>query len=131
MVEDGSISEVAPAGPAKRLIHRLFAIGENRLNLLVAEVEEEREYMLGAVCLIIGVVALGLLAGMAFTAALVIALWQSGPVLVLCILGSIFGIAALVFWRRFTAVRHRQIALSATLDQIRKDLELFRNSDEL
>ncbi len=47
MVEDGSITEVARAGPAKRLLHRLFAIGENRLNLLVAEVEEEREYMLG------------------------------------------------------------------------------------
>jgi len=126
-----SVSEMPLAGPAKRLLHRLLAIGENRLQLVVTEVQEERDYILDVICLAVGVAALGLLAGMAFAAALVVLLWQSGPVLTLGLLGVLFGIGGLVLLGRLNVLRHRQDTLAATLDQLQKDRECFRNSDRL
>ena len=130
-MEDGSAPHIPVATPAKRLLHRLLAIGENRFQLLVTEVEEEREHMVDVACLAGAVAALGLLAGMSFATALVILFWQSNPVLTLCILGALFGIAGWVLWMRLQALRRRQEPLAATLDQLRKDCSCFMNSDDL
>ena len=60
---------------SKRLARRLLALGENRFELLMVEVQEERERLLHAIVLALGVAALGLLAGMALTGAIVVLLW--------------------------------------------------------
>jgi hypothetical protein len=53
------------AETSKRFARCLLAIGENRIELLMVEVQEERERLLHAIVLALGVAALGLLAGVA------------------------------------------------------------------
>ena len=63
------------AATSKQVARRLLTIGENRLELLTVEVQEERDRLLHAVLLALGVAGFGLLAGAAFTGALVVLLW--------------------------------------------------------
>ena len=70
-----------------------MTIGENRLELLTVEVQEERERLLHAFLLALGVAAFGLLAGITLTAAIVVLLWAWSPVAVLLTLTGLYGAA--------------------------------------
>ena len=111
------------ASTSKRFAQRLLTIGENRLELLMAEVQEERERFLHAILLACGVAALGLLAGIALTAALVVLLWAWSPVGVLLTLTVLYGAAGVYLYRRLTGLLRDWETLSASLDQLRKDRE--------
>jgi uncharacterized membrane protein YqjE len=106
---------------AKRFVQRLLTIGENRLELLTVEVQEERERLLHAVLLALGVAAFGLLASLTFTATIVVLFWAWSPVAVLLILTGLYGAAGVYLYRRLTRLLHDWQTLSATLDQLRKD----------
>ena len=106
---------------SKRFARRLFTIGENRLELLMVEVQEERARLLHAILLALGVAAFGLLAAMALTAAIAVLLWQYSPFAVLLTLTGLDGVAALYLYRRLTLLLRDWKTLSATLDQLRKD----------
>jgi uncharacterized membrane protein YqjE len=108
------------AAGSKAFARRLLVIGENRLELLMVEMQEERERCLRAILLACGVAALGLLAGMTLTAAIVIWL-RASPVPVLLILTILYGTAAVYLWWRLTGLLRNWQALSASLDQLRKD----------
>lgn len=114
-----SVSEMAAT--ARDFARRLLTIGENRLELLTVEVQEERERLLHAFLLALGVATFGLLAGIALTAALVVGLWTWSPVAVLLILAGIYGAAGVWLYRRLTELLRDWQTLSATLDQLRKD----------
>jgi uncharacterized membrane protein YqjE len=109
------------AATSKQVARRLLTIGENRLELLTVEVQEERDRLLHAVLLALGVAAFGLLAGAAFTGALVVLLWAYSPLAVLLVLTGLYGMAAFVLFRRLTGLLRDWQTLSATLDQLRKD----------
>jgi len=106
---------------AKRVTRQLLAIAENRFELLLVEVQEERERLLYAILLILGVAAFGLLAAMALTGAIVIWLWELSRVAALLVLTSLYGTVAVCFYRRLTLLLRHWQNLPATLDQIRKD----------
>jgi uncharacterized membrane protein YqjE len=106
---------------SKRFARRLFTIVENRLELLMVEVQEERERLLHAILLALGVVAFGLLAGITLTAAIVVLLWQYSPVAVLLTLTGLYGVAAVCLYRRLTGILRDWQNLPATLDQLKKD----------
>lgn len=106
---------------SKRLAQRLLTIGENRLELLTVEVQEERKRLLHAVLLALGVAAFGLLAGLALTATIVVWLWAWSPVAVLLTLTGLYGAAGVGLYRRLTGLLQDWQTLSATLDQLRKD----------
>lgn len=53
-----------------------MAIGENRLELLLVEAQEERERIVHALLLLLGVAVFGLLAAAALTGAIVVWLWE-------------------------------------------------------
>jgi uncharacterized membrane protein YqjE len=106
---------------SKRLAQRLLTIGENRLELLMVEVQEEREHLLRAILLALGVAVFSFLAGVALTVGLVVWLWQLSPVAVLLILTVLYAAMAGYFYRRFTLLLRDWQTLPATLDQIRKD----------
>lgn len=113
---------VEPLGETtKRLARRLLTIGENRLELLLLEVQEERERLLHALLLALGVAVFGFLAGIALTAALVVLLWEVAPLAVLLALTALYGFAAVGLYRRLTRLLREWETLSATLDQFRKD----------
>jgi uncharacterized membrane protein YqjE len=109
------------AATSKQFARRLLTIGENRLELLTAEVQEESERLLHAFLLALGVAAFGLLAGLALTAAIVVLLWAWSPWAVLLILTGLYGVAAVYLYRRLTGLLRDWKTFSATLDQLRKD----------
>jgi uncharacterized membrane protein YqjE len=106
---------------SKLFARRLLTIGENRLELLTVEVQEERECLLHAFLLALGVASFGLLAGLTLTAAVVVWLWAWSPVAVLLILTGLYGAAGVCLYRRLTGLLRDWQTLSATLDQLRKD----------
>ena len=109
------------ATTSKSFARRLLTIGENRLELLTVEVQEERERLLHAFLLTIGVAAFGLLAGLTLTAAIVVLLWAWQPVAVLLILTALYSVAGICLWRRLNGLLRNWQTLSASLDQLRKD----------
>ena len=106
---------------SKRFARRLLTIGENRFELLMVEVQEERERLLHAILLALGVAALGLLAGVALTGAIVVLLWELSRVAALLALTGLYGAAAVCLYRRLTRLLRDWQNLPATLDQLRKD----------
>jgi uncharacterized membrane protein YqjE len=109
------------AEPPKRFARQLLTIGENRLELLMVEVQEERERLLRAIVLALGVAVFGFLTGAALTVALVVLLWSLSPVAVLLTLTALYAATAFFLYRRFTVLQHHWKTFPATLDQLRKD----------
>ncbi len=111
------------AATSKRFARRLLTIGENRLELLAVEVQEERERLLHAILLAFGIAAFGLLAGLTLTAAIAVLLWAWSPLAVLMTLTGLYAVAGICLYRRLTSVMRNWQTLSASLDQLRKDRE--------
>lgn len=111
----------------KQIARRLLVIGENRLELLAVEVQEERERLLCVMLMALGMAALGLLACMTFTAAIVIFLWDHSHVAALLTLTGFYGAAAgYLRWRMIRRQRNWE-TLPATVDQFKKDRACLEN----
>jgi len=106
---------------SKRFARRLLTIGENRFELLLVEVQEERERLLDAFLLALGVAAFGLLAGVALTGAIVVLLWELSRVAALLVATSLYGATAVCLYRQLTLLLRDWQHLPATLEQLRKD----------
>lgn len=120
MVSASNGSEPLAASP-KRFARRLLAIDANRLALLKVEVQEERERLLHALLLSLGVAMCGLLAGVAFTTAVVVLVWSYSHVVALLTLTGLYAAGAVSFHQRFTVLLRDWQIFPATLDQLRKD----------
>ena len=120
-METATVSFRELAANSKQFARRLLTIGENRLELLTVEVQEERERLLHAILLALGVAAFGLLASLTLTAAIVVLLWTWSPLAVLLTLTGLYGAAGVYLYRRLTGLLRDWQTLSATLDQLRKD----------
>lgn len=106
---------------AKNLGRQVLTLGQNRLELLAVELQEERERFLQALLLALGVAAFGLLASLTLTAAIVVLFWAYSPVLILLLLTGLYGIAAAMICRQLVFLMRDWQTLSATRDQLRKD----------
>lgn len=115
--------ETDVTGAGKRLAQRLFVIAENRLQLLMLEAQEERERVLLAIWLALGAAAFGLLAGVAATVAIAVALWDHSPLVAMVVLTIVYLLAALVFYWRLIKLQRNWHTLQATLEQLKKDRE--------
>lgn len=87
----------------------------------MVEVQEERELLLRAILLALGVAVFGFLAGVALSVAIVVLLWTISPVAVLLILAGLYAAIVVYLCRRFTVLQRGWKTLPATLDQFRKD----------
>ena len=113
---------------SKHFARRLFATGENRLELLAVEMQEARERLLLALWLALSVAAFGFLALLALNIAIVILLWSYSPVMVLFILSGLYALTAICLYQRLSSQLHNWQMLSATLDQLRKDRECLEKN---
>jgi uncharacterized membrane protein YqjE len=120
-METSSVGLRQLATTSKSFARRLLTIGENRLQLLTVEVQEERERLLHALLLALGVATFALLAGLTLTAAIVVWLWAWSPVAALLILTGVYAVAGIFIYRRLIGVMRNWQTLSASLDQLRKD----------
>ena len=120
-MDESSFSLRQLAASAKEFARQLLTIGENRLELLTLEVQEERARLLRALLLALGAAVFGLLAAMTLTAAIVVLLWPYSPLAVLLALTALYGAAGIcLYWRLAGLLREWQ-TLPASLDQLRKD----------
>jgi len=106
---------------SKEVARRLLTVGENRLELAMVEVQEERERLLHTFLLALGAAVFGLLAGLTLTAAVVVLGWPYSRVAVLLALTGIYGGAGICLYQRLARTRRDGQTLSASLDQLRKD----------
>jgi uncharacterized membrane protein YqjE len=120
-MEESTVSFSQLARTSRRFAQRVLTIGENRLELLAVEVQEERERLLHTFLLALGVAAFGLLAGLTLTAAIVMLLWACSPVAVLLALTALYGAAGIFLYRRLARLLRDWQTFSASLDQLRKD----------
>ena len=127
-MEQATVDFAELAATSKRLAGRLVTTGENRLELLIVELQEERERLLHAMLLALGFAALGLLGAMTLTAAIVILLWPSAPVATLAALTSIYAGFAIYLRRRLIVLLREWKSFPATLDQLRKDRACLERS---
>jgi uncharacterized membrane protein YqjE len=130
VMETANDSFVPLAGSSKRFARRLLTIGENRLELLMVEVQEERVRLLRAILLALGAAVFGLLAGIALTGTIVVLFWDFSPVAVLLALTGLYGAGAVFLYRRLTVLLRDWQNLPATLDQLRKDRECLEKTLE-
>ena len=126
-METSTVSLGQLATTSKTFARRLLTIGENRLELLAVEVQEERERLLLAFLLALGVAAFGLLAGMTLTALIIVWGWVWSPVGVLLILTGLYGAVGIFLYRRLLGVIRNWQTLAASLDQLRKDRACLEN----
>jgi uncharacterized membrane protein YqjE len=119
-------SEPREASP-KHFARQLLVVAENRVELLMVEVQEERERLLRAILLALGVAVFGFLAGAALTVALVVMLWSLSPIAVLLTLTLLYSAIAGFLYRHFTMLQRNWETLPATLDQLRKDRACLEN----
>jgi uncharacterized membrane protein YqjE len=120
-MEESSTAQRPLAAASKLFARRLLTIGENRLELLTVELQEERERLLHALLLAFGAVACALLAAITFTATVVVLLWAYSHIAALLILTVLYGVAAAVLYRRLTELLRDWQTLPDSLDQLRKD----------
>lgn len=106
---------------SKQFGRRLLTLLENRLELLTVEVQEERERLLHDLLLALGIAAFGLLAGLCFTAALVVLFWSRSPLTVLLVMTILYTVAGLLLTRLLARRLREWQSFSASLDQLRKD----------
>lgn len=121
-----SIPHLADA--SKQVAQRALIICENRLELLMVEIQEERERVLRAIWLALGAATFGLLAGVALTAVIAVAFWQRSPVIALLILTVFYAIAAVFLYARLARLQRDWQTLPGTLDQLRKDRECLEKN---
>jgi uncharacterized membrane protein YqjE len=106
---------------SKRFARRLLTVGENRFELLMVELQEERERLLRAILLALGLAACGLLATATLTAAIVVLLWELSRVAALLGLTGLYATTAICLYRRLMRLLRDWQNLPATLEQLRKD----------
>jgi len=109
------------ATTSKRIVRRLATIGENRAELFTVEMQEEREQLLHAFLVALGVAAFGLLASLTFTAAIAVWLWAYSPLGALLTLTGLYAAAGVWLYRRLAGQLRTWQTFPASLDQIRKD----------
>jgi uncharacterized membrane protein YqjE len=122
-MEESTAGFTGLTAASKQLTQRLLTIGENRLELLAVEVQEERDRLLHSLLLALATAVMALLAGMTLTAGLVVLGWPYSPVAVLLALTALYGATAILLYRRLTGLMRDWQMLAASLGQLRKDRE--------
>lgn len=114
------------ADASKRLAQQTLVICENRIQLLLLEVQEERDRIFRAFWLSVGVAIFILLAGVALTALITVVCWNWSPAAALSILVVLYGGMAAFLYAQLVRLRREWNSFSATFNELRKDRECLK-----
>lgn len=126
MQVDKPAAEETPSSAAtasKRVVKRLLGIFENRLELAVVEIQEEREKVLRSLWLAMVAAVCVLLAGIVLTVLVARIFWGNHPIAALLTLMALYLTVAVIFYFRLTKLQRDWQTLPATVEQLRKDRE--------
>src|SRR5581483_7147884 len=110
-------SNVATA--SKRVARRLLTIFENRFELALVEIQEERERILRSLWLAMATCICLLLAGIVLTVLVMVAFWGNHPIVALLVLMAIYLSIAGIFYFRLMKLQRDWETLPATIEQMR------------
>jgi uncharacterized membrane protein YqjE len=109
----------------KRLLNTALAEVENRIELFLLELREERSRLFDVLLLGCAAGMLGFMALLTVTVTLVVIFWDSARVPVLVVLSACYSLGTLgVLWRLKVMMRSWS-SFSATLDELKKDRACF------
>ena len=114
-------TEDGPLAPVTRLSKALVNLVENRLELFLVEVQEERVRLVEALLLTVAGGVAALMTLVLITLTVVVIFWDSHRVLVLVLFSLAYATAAAVAFRKLRARLNRWQAFTSSLDQIKKD----------
>jgi uncharacterized membrane protein YqjE len=120
-MNEGPISLTEIPAASRRLAKRALDLGVNRVELLLVELQEERERLLQALLYALAAAVFGLLAGISLTLWIVLLFWNLSPLIAVAALTVLYGATATFLSVRLTRLRRDWQAFSATLEQLRKD----------
>lgn len=122
-METATISEnsVNLGSASKRLAQKTMVIAENRLELLTLELQEERDHLLRMITYVAGMAIFFLLAGVAATAIVAVAMWQYSQIAALAILCGAYLLIAVICFLKLRSVQRNWKTLPATIEQLKKD----------
>jgi len=110
-------------GGVRNLARHALATGENRLELLLVELQEERLRAFKSIGISLAVVVLGLLAGISLTVLIVIAFWDYSRLWpILCLTGLYAGLALGLYQSLRRQLQTWQI-FPETFNQLHRDIE--------
>ncbi|MBN8249656.1 MAG: phage holin family protein [Verrucomicrobia bacterium] len=112
-------------GSMRSLARHALAAGENRLELLLVELQEERLRAFQGIGLSLAVAVLGLLAGISLTVAVVVVFWDHSRLWPILGLTVLYGGLALALARTLRRRLQTWQTLPETFNQIRRDLEAW------
>jgi uncharacterized membrane protein YqjE len=128
MNDEADIPFADVAAASKRVAQRVIEIGENRVELLMVEVQEARERLLNAFLVALGMAVFGLLFGVALTIGVVILFWEHNPLAAIAILALLYAAAGIALRVRLGHLQRDWQSVPAILDQLRKDCECLGNT---
>ncbi|HEU6449576.1 MAG TPA: phage holin family protein [Verrucomicrobiae bacterium] len=108
---------------SKRIAQRILVLVGNRFDLLMIELQEEREVIIRAICLLMAMAIFGLLACIAITAVIAAAFWKDSPVAALLALAGFYAIAGIICYILLLRLKRDWSFLPTTLEQLKKDRE--------
>jgi uncharacterized membrane protein YqjE len=114
-------SEDGLLAPVTRLLKTLVNLLENRLELFLVEVQEERVRLVEALLLAVAGGVAALMTLILITLTVVVIFWDSHRVLVLVLFSLAYATATAVAFRKLRARLNRWQAFTASLHQIKKD----------
>jgi uncharacterized membrane protein YqjE len=111
---------------SRRMAHQIMVAGENRMDLFLVEVQEERDQIFRAFALSMGIAIFSVLAGGALTALVAIVCFMWSPavaaVALAILLAAYAGLAGLLY-AQLARLRRDWESFSATCNELRKDRE--------
>ena len=105
----------------KRLLNTALAAVENRIELFLVELREERFRLFEVLWLGVAAAVLGFMALLTGTVTLVVIFWDSARVPVLVALSAVYSVAAIVIFLRLKVRLRNWSSFSATLTELKKD----------
>jgi len=121
-----NLREVAVS--SKRLLGRVAAIVENRLELLAVELEEERARLFRGFLLALGAAVFCFLAGVALSVAVVVVFWERSPALAVTGLAVLYAGCAAWLYGNFARLQREWRTLPDTIEQLRKDCQCLERN---
>jgi uncharacterized membrane protein YqjE len=121
-MDTSSEADVHLAGAVKKILWRLLAIGQNRVELLMIEMQEERARAQTIVFLCAGVAVFGLLAVLTITAVIACA-FASHLLLTLGILAGFYCIGAVFFYVKLSRMLQKWETFTDSREQFERDRE--------
>ncbi len=110
----------------RRILATLLAGAQNRIELFVVELQEEKCRFVEILICLAALVALSMMTLMLITLTIVILFWDSYRLTSLCVLTGFYLVGAILAWRAMRTRLNSGAAFADTLEELRKDQACLR-----